>query len=952
MNLKNTISILIWLFALCAPVCLFAQEKRAMTPDDLREWRKVTVSEISRNGQWVFTVDEPTHADGKRDGSVDDMTSDPHLQLFDAKGTCVREYCPVSKAQFSYYGSYLVFSTRVPDACRNLRSKKELEKLPMDTLRILHLKNNGVVREEMIDSLRNFKVAGETDWIAYQRFKKDSTLHVRMLGDTTEMRFGHVKEYGFSKKGASLYWLTDTALWVMDCCNRTPLLVKQGRGKFTKMSFDERPIGQQLAFFYSDAQKGTLPGTGVSLWMCRLPEGIAVNVGQPDFQSSTAEAQLLSDSVNAAFPDGWVVSPNSSLAFSKQGHRLFFGTAPAPRETDTIQAVSSRPDVQVWSWDECQEYLVQHTNREKDAKKTYLAVCQLNEGNKLMQIATKEYDSAQQTPERAGDWILLRNTKPYSLSSMWEAVTRCDYAAFNLNSGERREMRKADITSYRLSPSGRYAVGYTECDSLWRMLDLQTGRCAELTSPRTFRCWDEENDIPIWPSEKGRAYWVAPSGKTTAAIQPEEYVLISDGYDLYRFSVMAQIGESGALNAVRITTNGRENNIRYSLAELNNENRGKQVVATEVQYLNGFNTVTRTYGYYQMKNLLKPAAPVQLIGGEYTFSSLTKAQDAPVLTFRKSNFTQMPDVWRTDMKFSKPVQLSRMCDQQKPFIWGNVEMVHWTSYNGIHLDGLLYKPENFDPTKKYPLIVNFYERNSDNLYAARTPNPGRSTPDYHMYLSEGYVIFNPDVRYTTGHPGESCYDCVMSGVDSICALGFIDEKRIGATGHSWGGYQVAWLATRTNRFAAIESGAPVVNMFSAYGGIRWATGRARAFQYEHTQSRLGNTMWENPDIYAENSPLLQMHKVTTPILIMANDTDGHVPYTQGIEMFVAMKRLGKPSWLLNYTEEPHWPCKTANRVDFQIRLLQFFNHYLKGEEMPRWMSEGIKAVDQPYDLGY
>jgi dipeptidyl aminopeptidase/acylaminoacyl peptidase len=192
----------------------------------------------------------------------------------------------------------------------------------------------------------------------------------------------------------------------------------------------------------------------------------------------------------------------------------------------------------------------------------------------------------------------------------------------------------------------------------------------------------------------------------------------------------------------------------------------------------------------------------------------------------------------------------------------------------------------------------------------------------------------------------------MSGVDKVLEGGYIDEKRIGAAGHSWGGYQTAYLSTRTDRFAAIESGAPVVNMFSAYGGIRWGSGMARAFQYEHTQSRIGGSIWEVPELYKENSPLHNLDKVKTPILIMHNDTDGHVPWYQGIEFFVALKRLGKTSWLLNYTGEPHWPVKMANRVDFQTRMLQFFNHYLKGADAPKWMTEGVKAVDQPYELGY
>ena len=208
------------------------------------------------------------------------------------------------------------------------------------------------------------------------------------------------------------------------------------------------------------------------------------------------------------------------------------------------------------------------------------------------------------------------------------------------------------------------------------------------------------------------------------------------------------------------------------------------------------------------------------------------------------------------------------------------------------------------------------------------------------------------IRYVDGYPGESCYNCLMPGVAMLIGKGYIDEKAIGAQGHSWGGYQVAYLATRTDLFAAIESGAPVVNMFSAYGGIRWGSGLARSFQYEHTQSRLGGTPWSTPLRYLENSALFTMDKVQTPVLIMHNDADGHVPWYQGIEYFVAMKRLGKPCWMLNYTGEPHWPTKIANKIDFQKRMFQFFNHYLKKEAMPGWMSDGVPAVEQPYELGY
>ena len=290
--------------------------------------------------------------------------------------------------------------------------------------------------------------------------------------------------------------------------------------------------------------------------------------------------------------------------------------------------------------------------------------------------------------------------------------------------------------------------------------------------------------------------------------------------------------------------------------------------------------------------------------------------------------------------------------QQKDYRWGTAELYQWTSLTGEQLSGTLVKPEGFDPAKKYPMIVNFYERSSNRLYRHRAPYPHRSTINYSFYANKGYLIFNPDVPYRIGYPGESAYNAVVSGVTALINEGFVDDKNIGVQGHSWGGYQIAHLITRTNIFKCAESGAPVVNMFSAYGGIRWGSGRSRMFQYEKTQSRIGGTIWEYPLRYLENSPIFFLDKVETPVLILHNDKDGAVPWYQGIEFFVALRRLGKPAWMLNYNDEPHWPVKRQNRIDFNIRMQQFFDHYLQGAAEPLWMKKGIPAIEREVNKGY
>ena len=279
--------------------------------------------------------------------------------------------------------------------------------------------------------------------------------------------------------------------------------------------------------------------------------------------------------------------------------------------------------------------------------------------------------------------------------------------------------------------------------------------------------------------------------------------------------------------------------------------------------------------------------------------------------------------------------------QQKDYNWSTVELVKWTAYDGQELQGLLYKPEDYDSTKKYPLIVYYYETSSEDIHRYSAPRPTASIIFSTEYASSGYFVFMPDIRYNIGYPARGAYNSIMSGTDYVLSCyPSIDSTRMGLQGQSWGGYQTAQMVTMTSRYAAAMAGAPVSNMFSAYGGIRWGSGLSRQFQYEHTQSRIGKTIWEAPELYVENSPIFGLPNVTTPLLIMHNDGDGAVPWYQGIEMFMGLRRLHKPAWLLNYNGDEHNLMKKGNRKDLSRRMKQFFDFYLNGGVEPEWMEKG------------
>jgi len=446
---------------------------------------------------------------------------------------------------------------------------------------------------------------------------------------------------------------------------------------------------------------------------------------------------------------------------------------------------------------------------------------------------------------------------------------------------------------------------------------------------------NELHDLPIDEYGYGSAGWT----------DEDKAFLVYDRYDIWK------LDPTGSNPPLKLT-NGRSSKMIHRAILLDREKRSFPNDDNWLIHIH--NEENRSEGY-SIYSPAKKTLELKIEGNTKYTRRPVQARDKNRILFDFQNFQIYPDLHVADnFEFKESKRISDINPQQSDYGWGSIESFSWNDYQGNPVKGMIVKPPNFDPKKKYPLIVNFYERSSQRIHNYPKVFPHRSTINYAYYSNRGYVIFNPDIAYLTGEPGESAYRAVMSGVDAILDLGFIDEKNMGLQGHSWGGYQIAYLLTRTDRFKCAESGAPVVNMTSAYGGIRWGSGLSRMFQYENTQSRLGATLWEDSEVYLKNSPLFDLDKMKTPVLILHNDKDGAVPWYQGIEYFMALRRLDKPAWFLNYNGEPHWPLKRQNREDFQLRMSQFFDHFLMDYDAPRWMKEGVpakrKGIDQALEL--
>jgi dipeptidyl aminopeptidase/acylaminoacyl peptidase len=902
----NFMRFVIFLFLIGFPLFLYARETcDSMTVDDLVSWKRITTRLISDDGKWIACKMEPWRGDAT-------------IYVYNTGGREIASFESVDKMEFTSSG-YLLITQKPPlDTLEYHKFKKtKAENMPMDRLIIYQPVTD---RQKIIDSLKTYKRSESVDWIAYQRgHKSDSALYVSPPEDIRPVSLPAVTDFQFAKDKNILYYVSKgdgnqvkAGLYTYLPEEKRSQLIYEGEGIFKQIAFDEK--GDKLAFLYSQ-DKDSL-STHFSLY-------VSIN---------SAEARKVADESHSSIPREWIVSEHGTVSFSEDAERLFFGISPRPKQKDTTALAENRPDVEIWNWNERIQYTQQKIDRTKDLKRAYTAVYNFK-SNRIVQLNEPEIIHLQTADKGNAAVGLVSASAPYERERMWRGKDRFDVYTVNLESGEKQLIKKALPANPQLSPKGKYAYWYCPEDSSWYSYSIAEKKEYRLTTPATLAAWDENNDVPDYPRQHGSAGWSAD----------DNYILIYDRYDIWMFDPTA------VKKAVNLTGNGRRKSIRYRYIQLDSEER--YIDFNKPQMLIGFNEQNKGYGYYKWSTGA-PAEPKPLLTGDFMLKPPLKAKDAETVVYTVERFDQYPDLQLTDLNFGKSVKLTDGSKQQTRFRWGKAEPVAWTSLDGVKLEGVVYKPADFDPGKKYPLIVNFYERNSESLHDYRMPEPHRSSIDYHFYNSNGYIIFNPDIIYKEGYPGESCYKSVMPGVTSLIEKGYIDEKAIGAQGHSWGGYQVAYLATRTNLFAAIESGAPVVNMLSAYGGIRWATGLNRSFQYERTQSRIGGTIWDKPLQYIENSSLFTMDKVQTPILIMHNDQDGHVPWYQGIEYFIALKRLQKPVWLLNYTGEVHWPLRMANRIDFQKRMFRFFEHYLKGQPMPKWMKEGIPAVEKDFELGY
>lgn len=908
-----------------------ATPRKAITHDVYDGWKSIQGVKLSDDGGWLAYTLQPQDGDGEL--VAKNLTTGAELKQPRGRD-----------AQFTADSRYVVFTVAPVKAevDKAKKAKKKPEDQPKSGAGVLDLVSGQAWSTERVKSVRMAKNAGR--FIAYLREpaekkagekkveekepaegekpdapkkkekKKDpgTDLVIRELASGTEVTVAEVTDYRWSDDGQWLAYAVSSktpgsdGAFARRVADGAVTTLVAGQGNYKQLAWDE--AGRQLALVTDkDDYAADAPVFALYHWT-----------------AGAAAATALVSATAAGLPQGHAVSEHGTLQFSKDGERLFLGTAPRPvaeRGEDAPEPIK----VDLWHWKDPLIQPMQKARAEEEKKRSYRAVVHLKDG-RFVQLATTEVPELAITPD--GQAVMAQSSTPYQPLVSWDGQYR-DVYGVDLATGATRRLAEKNRFEATISPAGRFVLYYSDRERAWFAAAADgSAPPRNLTGQLAVAFEDETWDTPEPSRPYGVAGWTADDAS----------VLVYDRYDIWELRL------DGSARPRMVTAgHGREAKWVYRYVRLDPDER--VIAASAPLLLSVTDDQTKASGYARASLQGEAAAPQPLLMLDKMVGGLVKAKNADRVVFTQQRVDEFPDLWTTTTAIAAPRRLTDANPQQREYRWPTSELISFVNADGRTLRAILTKPNDFDPAKKYPLMVYIYEELTNGLHRYIPPSPGTSV-NITRYVSNGYVVLQPDIVYDTGYPGESAYKCVLPAVQKVLDLGFVDPGRVGIQGHSWGGYQITYLITRTDMFRAVEAGASVSNMTSAYGGIRWGTGMSRAFQYEKTQSRIGGPPWQHPLQFIENSPIFWADKIQTPYLTVHNDEDDAVPWEQGIEFFSAMRRLGKEIYFFNYNGEKHGLRERENQKHWTVHMAEFFDHYLLGAPRPAWMDTPVPYLER------
>ncbi|OQP59243.1 hypothetical protein A3860_37965 [Niastella vici] len=809
-----------------------------------------------------------------------------------------------------------------------------------DTLFFLDIGTGKLSFISNISSFRFPTQSGKGEWLALQSKNNGEDLILLNLISGNKQHFDSVKDYSFDNNGkalllktlfkhdtistSSLKWVSlpefkVTTIW----SDKSQFQATETIGNFT---FDT--AGTQLAFIVNSTNGHGFDNT---IWYYRI--GMDKAVLRVNNQSAGIKSQL--------------TITNTGLRFSKNGNWIYFQLEPP---IDNRKPDLNAVKVNIWSY---KDKVLQSNqlNPFSPKKSGFLPMAVINaDGGHVIQIT--EGDEVIVYNCEGDNFTVITDNK--LVTGYWWDNAFNSYYLVSLKDGSRKFITKENgYTIFSVSPQSKYIVYYNKKQKKYFSYDVGSDKTHNISQGISVPLDDE-----YARRSKGESNPIGIAGWFNQDVS----LLLYDNYDIWEVDLKAQKLPINITNGY-----GRIHNIKFRLVD-ESIRESKALQRTEPLLLTAFNTKNKNNGFYQ-KSLEKRGDPELLTMGPFLLYQVNsqipnsiygvesmkplKALNTNCWIVKRMTSIQAPNYFLTN-DFKTYTSLTDL-QPQKNCNWLTTELVNWEQLDGSICQGILYKPENFDPNKKYPIIFEYYEQLSSNLNAFLKPEFTSAYINIPWFVSRGYLVFTPDIHLslaakTNKTNGENAYNSIVSAAKYLSKKPWVNSTKMGINGHSFGGGLTNYLVTHTRIFSAAAEAAGGSDLVSSYLDVL-----DRQSGAENGQGRMGATLWQRPDLYLRGSAVLSADKVTTPLLIMHNKADIAVPWSQGVALYMALRRLGKKVWMLQYDDEGHVLNRKAAE-DYTIRLTQFFDHYLKDFPVAKWMSEGVpaklKGIESGYDLDY
>ncbi len=914
-----------------------------LDPADLDHWTTVKATQVTPNGERIAIQVGPNDGDGEvrvmqADGGDTRTWSigEPGGGSFLSSGA--------SAMALSDDGRWFAF-TRYPTAAEKEEAASSKKRLT-NGVTIVDL-TTGEERE--FEGIARYAFVGEEpEWLVLSRVAVDDApkglgtdLLLLQLGTSRVTTLGSVGSWALSPSGQWLAWASQSPDRVGN-----GISIRDMRSGVIETLESEEALYQSLAWADEGSDGEFAPALSV---LRGMPDSAATDttyhvVGYTGF-GGTVEGVVVDAGSLAGFPEGMAIAPARAPRWSDDRSSVFFGIAedeaaeadeaddpdrPDVRPVAGVPGAMQTPPPSLDDEDDLPSLVLWHgrdpvlQSRQQvregaDRRFTYLAAYHLDD-ERFVQLAHEELESVSLNPGQA--WAVGTDRRAYELRDAIDGGQRRDVYAVDVSSGVATPVLEAQEWGSWTSPDGEQMLYYR--DGHYHVYHFATAEHVNISEGAPVRFVDVEDDHNREDPPIGPIGWTSDSRD----------VLLSDGWDVWRVSAAGG-------DATNLTGTGRAEQVRYR-RPLRVDAQAPGWDLSEAFYLEAYGERTKKHG---LVRLTSDGREMEQLVWDDAYFTFRRASDAETFVFTRETFLDFPDVWAATGSFDGARRLTELNPQQADYAWSpGARLVDYTSDRGAELQAAMFLPAGYQEGESYPTVVYIYETLSQNLHRYSVPNETRAfNPS--VYTSRGYAVLMPDIVYEINDPGMSAVWSVLPAVDAAVETGVVDPDNIGLHGHSWGGYQTAFLVTQTDKFKSVVAGAALTDMVSMYHSVYWNSGGANQAIFESSQGRFYGSPTDNYDAYIRNSPVFHIEHVKSPVLLLHNEKDGAVDFNQGITYFNALREAEKEVVLLQYVGENHGLREPTNQRDYTIRMREYFDHHLKGLPAPDWWTDGVPRLE-------